>query len=759
MGPGDPSIPLRKVKSEEPNGRSDDRPSASAGPTCIEAPVVSQTLHQPSPTHADQPSQIEPPQIEESKTRRLIKSLSRTVSWWKLAGGTATLILGAVAVPFAIESWRMSKWTQYKDFVEVCAALEDKGASTPQCKTALRKPLPIPSNNRFFSTINARALFGAKKLTRSATPSVSVGIVSWMFSAFFIIFIIVGTTVIVIIFVLLTGSKILNSTGRKESGSADTRHSMPLASQNKSSSTAIAPELIQSLERNLDEKARRRKGPYRTIRPPQASELELLRSKLLRGDVSTLRAHLQGGTDPNIGGEKDGLLIVASIDTPNIEAVNLLIACGVTIPMWSMNGHRRVLSPFATGFFGANTGLEMYMTVVPHLDIQEIENTSFAESGESDCYFSFLYQAAEIATPELCRYLINRGASPSRMTERGESPLMRMAYRGNIEAIRTLLEFRVDVNAKTDEGSTAFKIASRRWSIDICDLLYRHGADINDGRSALRGAARAGNNELCRFLLDRGVDPNESDENGMTALQSAASEGHTEIVSLLLASGAVNEATASYRDTPLVLAISQARVSTFELLFDEKLTLKSSSEQRIALLHRAVGEGDDNSRQSICQRLIDAGILEGPDYESIWLPTPLHLAAVHGLLFCCQLLVSNGADLEYQGRDGTTPLLAACHVGKLDVVRLLLRMGANQNAQDHDGRSALHRLLDQNFDADRHQMYDLAKLCIDAGTDVSLKNLDGLTAFQAQKNKRGYVLTYTDGRLESRYSAATASLY
>jgi hypothetical protein len=55
----------------------------------------------------------------------------------------------------------------------------------------------------------------------------------------------------------------------------------------------------------------------------------------------------------------------------------------------------------------------------------------------------------------------------------------------------------------------------------------------------------------------------------------------------------------------------------------------------------------------------------------------------------CQLLVDHGADVNATAHDGSTPLMLAAGSAKITVVEYLLTKGADPNAVDKTGKSAL----------------------------------------------------------------------
>ena len=54
-----------------------------------------------------------------------------------------------------------------------------------------------------------------------------------------------------------------------------------------------------------------------------------------------------------------------------------------------------------------------------------------------------------------------------------------------------------------------------------------------------------------------------------------------------------------------------------------------------------------------------------------------------------ELLLDNGADVNYGDASDRTPLMQCCYAGNEDTLAVLLRAGANVNAKDNWGRSAV----------------------------------------------------------------------
>lgn len=87
-----------------------------------------------------------------------------------------------------------------------------------------------------------------------------------------------------------------------------------------------------------------------------------------------------------------------------------------------------------------------------------------------------------------------------------------------------------------------------------------------------------------------------------------------------------------------------------------------------------------------------------------------------------RLLVQAGADVNFVGEDGKTPLMGFL-LSRPDAVRYLLEQGADPNARDKKGNTPLH-----------HCTYsaESARLLIEAGADVNARNKAGNTPLMEQ---------------------------
>jgi len=99
-------------------------------------------------------------------------------------------------------------------------------------------------------------------------------------------------------------------------------------------------------------------------------------------------------------------------------------------------------------------------------------------------------------------------------------------------------------------------------------------------------------------------------------------------------------------------------------------------------------------------------------------------AAGAGELPRVQSLLATGADCNARDGEGATALMRAAHMGRLEVVRALLAAGADVNAVDERGWGALAKAV-YNPDLDRG-FADVAQALIAAGADIEAQIAYGI---------------------------------
>jgi uncharacterized protein len=140
---------------------------------------------------------------------------------------------------------------------------------------------------------------------------------------------------------------------------------------------------------------------------------------------------------------------------------------------------------------------------------------------------------------------LNAGASDKKgniLSSAYLGSLLQAVWKGDISAVKELVEKGVDPNAQTRLGTRPLHVASKKRETEITSMLIASGADVNskdqNGKTPLMEAASAGQPANAQVLLSAGANINAVDEKGFTALMWATMVGSPEVIEVLLESGA-----------------------------------------------------------------------------------------------------------------------------------------------------------------------------------------------------------------------------
>ncbi len=354
---------------------------------------------------------------------------------------------------------------------------------------------------------------------------------------------------------------------------------------------------------------------------------------------------------------------------------------------------------------------------------------------------------------DLVNRLLAAGAKVSVANRYGVTPLSLACVNGNAKMIERFLDAGADANSALPGGETMLMTAARTGRVEAVRALLARGADVHAkesqrGQTALMWAAAEGHVEAIEELIRAGADFRAPLDSGFTPLLFAVRQGRIPAVKALLKAGAdVNEAVRIKAapklpegerplragTNPLHLAVANAHYELAAVLLDAGAD-PNSDLMGYTVLHtlayvRKPGIGDNDpgpegsgnmSSLELVKRLVAKGAdinarmtrrvnLTNTRFNELGAP-PFLMAAVAADAEYMKALVELGADPLLTNNDGTTALMVAAGVGTrspgedagteeevIEAMQLALDLGADINAVDDNGETAMHAAAYKNL--------------------------------------------------------------
>ena len=356
----------------------------------------------------------------------------------------------------------------------------------------------------------------------------------------------------------------------------------------------------------------------------------------------------------------------------NVDAAKLLLARGAKVD--------------AREKFGDQTPL-MWAAARRHPEMVEL----LASKGADVNARSAVRDYQRVATAESRAKFLDRG---------GLTPLMYAARENCKECVEVLLKHKVDVNLPDPSSVPPVSIAMMNGNWDIAKELIEAGADVNQwdifGQSplhvAIAGLSRRGDNDpldsdnpnkassrdVIKLLVDRGANPNQQlfykapgrdtgVGRGLTPFLAACASGDIDLVKMLLAHGADIKLATSDGQGAIILAVGSRVGGTANPGAQSASGADFGNAQGVTTIRAATG----------------------PEDRAVTL---------------IKFLADNGADVKLiakrhflQRTRGGSALHYAVRGNNKVLINTLLDLGADVNAKDEDGLTALDYAMGRGF--------------------------------------------------------------
>jgi ankyrin repeat protein len=342
--------------------------------------------------------------------------------------------------------------------------------------------------------------------------------------------------------------------------------------------------------------------------------------------------------------------------------------------------------------------------------------------------------------------LLKAGADPNSMDDQGGRPLQRAIDYGEFDAVRILLQYKVDWDFTDVLGRTIFHAAAINDQAQILMLLLQTCKDMdidvqgNGGETALHDAARGGYLTTVRVLLDHGARTDVHNKAGRSPVREAKDAGQTDVLEVLQAAREKEIALeqqrnshyirradtfASQTETSLVPAVLQEDIGTLRVRIarcDPEELNEDTADFKDTALHAACG----HRKADIVNMILEAGAFVDP--LDVFNRTPLILACQRGDPDIVSALVQHGADVNYNKFNGLAPWeIASTECGYKAAVFLLAQ------PQTHIDRTS-SRINNALGWAAALGDINACKRLVEAGAPLDIKNAEGMTPVQIAKS-------------------------
>jgi uncharacterized protein len=377
-----------------------------------------------------------------------------------------------------------------------------------------------------------------------------------------------------------------------------------------------------------------------------------------------------------------------------------------------------------------------------------------------------LLEAAVRGNPIVIEKLVKAGADVNAGNPDGQTALMILARTSNIAAAKILVGHGANVNGV--EGwhrQTALMWAAAESQPAMVKLLLDHGAKVDarsllnhwprmvtaepraqqrevGGFTALLYAARQGCLECVKLLVDKHADVNLPDPEGITPLLMAVQNFHFDVGAYLVSRKANVNTWDWWGRTPLWAAVDLNTIPHGGR--PDRPSLDNTTSLKMIEILLDAG-ANPNAQLKLFPPYRAVGPDRGADLMLTIGATALLRAAKAGDAAAVRLLLDHGANPNLPNIQGITPLMAAAGLGSNEIdtrgrfktqpeqiacIDLLVKAGADVNAHDNNGQTALHGAALFGYD-------DVIKDLVAHNADVNAKDKKGMTPLDSALGRAG----------------------
>ncbi|KAM5134212.1 ankyrin repeat domain-containing protein 27 isoform 2-T2 [Callospermophilus lateralis] len=329
--------------------------------------------------------------------------------------------------------------------------------------------------------------------------------------------------------------------------------------------------------------------------------------------------------------------------------------------------------------------------------------------------------------------------TPFSRDDRGHTPLHVAALCGQASLIDLLVSKGAMVNATDYHGSTPLHLACQKGyqSVTLLLLHYKANAEVqdNNGNTPLHLACTYGHEDILSVMeahhlsLERRPKERRSSEvpeqSPLRSVDSISQGSSTSSFSSMSGSSRQEETKKDYREVEKLLrAVADGDLEMVRYLLEW-------TEEDLDEVDDTIGAADHEFCHPLCQcpkcapaqkklaRIPTNGL--GVNVTNLDGSSPLHVAALHGRVDLIALLLKHGANAGARNTNQAVPLHLACQKGHFQVVKYLLDSNVKPNKKDISGNTPLIYACSSGH-------HEVAALLLQHGASINATNNKGNTA-------------------------------
>ena len=336
------------------------------------------------------------------------------------------------------------------------------------------------------------------------------------------------------------------------------------------------------------------------------------------------------------------------------------------------------------------------MTQEETTNINKSEFSVSADQHESishDLVISLFHAHVSEGNLNSVSHAIENGQDPNATDCFGRSPLHIASEHGNGLMVNILACNGADILITDRYGKTPGDVAAYLGHDDALSAIIGSDQSLNsDTRYKMKSlflheAARGGQLKTFKYLLNIGADIDYKQENGWSVLQYSSYGGNLKIVKKCLELGLRVDGNdeALIKCSPLYIAIFKGHLKIIKFLLEEGVDVDTDNHPLSKFQTQLVGSETslsialDKEMESVARKII----VNGADVNAankvfikasgviVECETPLHKAVRHCSTDMVKFLIKSGANILVKDHEDQTPRQIAHLMGRKNIVKLI----------------------------------------------------------------------------------------